>query len=397
MYNRPYLQSVLDNLSTPRKFIQLIVGPRQVGKTTIMEQLELEKEYQVIYVTADDSIHKDRIWLSTQWEKARKATLSTKKREVLLIVDEVQKIKDWSEAVKTFWDQDSRKKINLKVILLGSSALQLTKGSSESLAGRFELTYIPHWSLQEMKKAFRFNFEDYLYFGGYPGAAVFSNNETRWKQYILNSIIESVMNLDILALANIEKPVLLKNVFRLACEYSGQILSYNKMLVQLQDAGNTTTIAHYLELLATAGLAGGLQKWSPEKVRMRGSSPKLNVYDLSLMSAVQDYTQKELATNTELRGHVIESAIGAYLIQQSKQKNIQVYYWNEGHHEVDFIVEKGKKILAIEVKSGRKSRSLNGLNFFLKKYPTNTTPLLVGAEGIEVEEFLQTEVETWFN
>ena len=375
MYNSPYLLNILEKLETPRKFIPLVVGPRQVGKTTLMEQLQNKNKGPVLYCSADDSIEKDRTWLNTQWEKARKLSLTSSKKETLLIIDEVQKIKEWSEIVKSLWDKDTRNKINLKVILLGSSALQLTKGSSESLAGRFELTYIPQWSFAEMKKAFQFNFEQFLYFGGYPGAATFHHNETRWKQYILNSIIESVVNLDILSLAKIEKPALLRKIFHLACEYSGQILSYTKMLGQLQDAGNTTTIAHYIDLLSSAGLIYPLQKWSSEKVRTRSSSPKLNVYDLSLMSAVQNYSQEELKTNSDLRGRVVESAVGSYLIQQSKNKNFQIYYWNEGHSEVDFIVEKGKKILAIEVKSGRKSRSLNGMNLFLKKHP-KSNPLL---------------------
>ncbi len=394
MYKRPYLSDLYNKIKTPRKFIQLILGPRQVGKTTIMNQLQKEIKTSVMYTSADDSIHKDRIWLNTQWIQARQM-LTNLDKEAILIVDEVQKIKDWSEIVKSLWDQDTRNKINLKVILLGSSALQLTKGSSESLAGRFEITYIPHWSYLEMKKAFQFNFEKYLFFGGYPGAADLTQDETRWKQYILKSIIESVVNLDILSLARIEKPALLKKVFYLGCEYSGQILSYTKMQGQLQDAGNTTTVAHYLDLLSTAGLVTGLQKWTSEKVRIRGSSPKLNVYDLGLMSSMQNYSQEELKINTELRGRVVESAVGAYLIQQCMNTNMQLYYWNEGNTEVDFIIEKGKKILAIEVKSGRKARSLNGMSTFLKKYP-KAIPLLVGAEGIPVEEFLQIEIETLF-
>ncbi len=236
---------------------------------------------------------------------------------------------------------------------------------------------------------------DYLYFGGYPGAASLIEDELRWKKYIRHSIIESVLNVDILSLHRVEKPALLRQLFYLSCEYSGQILSLNEILGRLQESGNNSTISFYLELLSSAGLVKGLQKWSHEKVRSRASSPKLNVMDIGFMTTILDYSKEELQQNLELRGRVVESIVGTHLIHSAEEFNYEVFYWNDGHNAVDFVIKKGLKVLAIEVKSGRKSRSLNGLNLFLKKYP-HCSALVVGGGGISVEDFLNTPVINWF-
>lgn len=394
MFKRKIFSSIYSSINTPRKFILILMGPRQIGKTTLIEQLAPALSCPLIFVSADDPLHQNRSWLETQWKQAR-SLLANGAPEIVLAIDEVQKIPQWSQIVKTYWDEDSRNKVNLKVILLGSSALRLKKDSSESLAGRFEKIALMQWSKQEMAEAFGFDFEDYLYFGGYPGAASLITDPIRWKKYIRDSIVESVLSVDILALQRVEKPALLKQLFFLACEYSGQILSYQKILGQLQESGNTATAAFYLDLLTAAGLVKGLQKWSFEKVRTRASSPKLNVMDIGFMTAVLDYSRDELKQNTELRGRVVESLVGTHLIHQADELNCEIFYWNDGHHEVDFIVKKGSKVMAIEVKSGRKSRSLNGLNVFLKKYP-QCSSLVVGGGGIPLETFLTTPVTDWF-
>ncbi len=389
-YKRPIFSNIYKNIQTPRKFIQLLSGPRQVGKTTLIQQLQQELNIPFLFVNADDPLHQNRAWLETQWKIAR-SQIDEKNPCAVLAVDEIQKIPQWSDIVKTFWDDDTLKNINLKVILLGSSALKLMKDSSESLAGRFEKTTLTQWSKTEMQDAFEFDFKTYAFFGGYPGAATLVEDEPRWKNYLKNSIIEPVLNIDILALHRVEKPALLRQVFQLACEYSGQILSLNKILGQLQNSGNIATISFYIELLSSAGLIKGLQKWTTEKVRTRASSPKLLVLDIGLMTAVLDYSKDDLEKNTEVKGRVIESLVGTHLLHQANDFNFDVYYWNEGHMEVDFIVKKGTKILAIEVKSGRKSRSLNGLNMFLKKHPT-ASRLLVGGEGVDLHLFLSKSV-----
>lgn len=370
-----------------------MMGPRQVGKTTLVQQLKDEIKHPMHFVSADDPLNQNRLWLETQWKIAR-SMLKDSVTEVVLAIDEIQKIQNWSAMVKTFWDEDTRNKINVKVILLGSSALQLQKDSSESLAGRFEQVAITHWSKKEMEECFGFDLETYTYFGGYPGAATLINDEQRWRNYMKNSIIESVLNVDIFSFHRVEKPALLRELFYASCQYSGQILSLNKILGQLQDSGNTSTISHYLELLKGAGFVQGLQKYSHEHIRSRASSPKLNVLDIGMMSAVLGYSKSELENNSELKGRVIESLVGSHLLHESRQVGFEVFYWNDGYLEVDFIVKQGLKVLAIEVKSGRKSRSLNGMKKFLEKHP-HATSLLVGAQGVDLNTFLTTPVLNW--
>ena len=315
-------------------------------------------------------------------------------KEALLVIDEIQKIPDWSNLVKIQWDKDSFDKLPLKVILLGSSQLMLQKGLSESLAGRFEVTMLPHWSYREMKDAFGFTLEDYIWFGGYPGPADLISDETRWKEYIRHSLVETTIMRDILLLTRIDKPVLLRNLFDLACSWSGQILSYNKILGQLKDAGNTTTLAHYLKLLEGAGMIKGLEKFSTSTIRQRASSPKFQVFNTALMSAIRLNQRQEIAEQPDIYGRWVESAIGSHLLNQSLTEQINLYYWREGNHEVDFVLRKGNKTIGIEVKSGR-NKSSSGIPEFTKRFNPDKV-LLVGREGIPVVEFLTIPVSDLF-
>lgn len=393
MYERSIISRIYKQCKSPRLFIQILTGPRQIGKTTLITQLESKFDDHFQYASADDPLHQNRGWLESQWKQAR-SMISIQRPEMILAIDEIQKIPKWPDVVKTLWDEDTKNKTNLKIILLGSSSVKITHGSSESLAGRFEVIPLFQWSKKEMSDAFGFDLNRYAYFGGYPGAAQLANDVIRWKKYIKNSIIDTVLNVDILSLHRVEKPALLKQLFYLACEYSGQIISLNKALGQLQDSGNTSTISFYLDLLSSAGLVQGIQKWSPHKIKTRASSPKLNVMDVGLMTAILDYWPEALSQDTSLYGRVIESLVGTHLLHCAPEEDFEVFYWNEGSCEVDFIVQKGKKVLAIEVKSGRKSRSLGGMNAFLKKYP-DAQPLLVGAEGVDLDLFLSKPVLSW--
>jgi len=197
------------------------------------------------------------------------------RRGGVLVLDEIQKIPGWSETVKRLWDEDSRRRVPLKVLLLGSAPLLVARGLSESLAGRFELLHLPHWSFAEMRTAFGWSVDKFIFYGGYPGAAPLVAEPTRWARYILDALVETSISRDVLLLTRVDKPALLRRLFELACRYSGQVLSYTKMLGQLQDAGNTTTLAHYLDLLAAAGMVTGLPKYAGDAARSRGSSPKL--------------------------------------------------------------------------------------------------------------------------
>ena len=393
-YKRVYFQTLKNRISQPRKFIQAITGPRQVGKTTLAQQLCNEIAIPYLYVTADNVPVADDIWIEQQWEAARIQLKNATQYEFLIIIDEVQKVKNWSEIIKKLWDTDSFNNTNLKVILLGSSSLMLQQGLHESLAGRFELIKIPHWSFSEMHDCFGMNEEQYAWFGGYPGSFPLLNEEDRWKEYIRNALIESTISKDVLMLTQINKPALLRQVFEMGVHYSAQILSYTKMLGQLQEAGNTTTIAHYLHILDTAGLIMGIPKYFKEIYREKASSPKWQVKNTALISALSHEYFDEVQKDLVKWGQIVESTIGSHLINKAEEGNYKVYYWRYRNEEVDYVLQKGDKIIGIEVKSGQ-SRPTKGMATFKAKY-TPYKLLLVGTSGLHWKEFLKLNPETLF-
>jgi predicted AAA+ superfamily ATPase len=328
------------------------------------------------------------------WESARLRLKASAAFEILLVIDEIQKIDNWSEVVKQQWDKDTRENINIKVILLGSSRLLIQKGLTESLAGRFETLYIGHWSYPEMQEAFGWNIQQYIYFGGYPGSATLINDEERWKNYIKDSLIETSISKDILMLTRVDKPALLKRLFELGCLYSGQILSYTKIIGQLQDAGNTTTLANYLNLLSDCGLLGGLDKYAGDIIRKRGSSPKFQVYNNALITSQSNETYEKEIINPELWGRLVESSVGAHLINHSISERYNLYYWRDGNYEVDFVLEKGDKVIGLEVKSGARAEN-TGMGIFAERFHTEKV-LLVGTGGIPYEEFLKINLKELF-
>ncbi len=393
-YKRPIYSKILKRIKEKRQFIQVLAGPRQVGKTTLARQIINDYKSPIHYASADEPTLRDRSWLNQQWDIARLKIAEEKKSVALLIIDEVQKVSGWSETVKRLWDEDTTNKTNLKVILLGSSPLLMQKGLTESLAGRFETIPVMHWSFAEMRDCFDIALEKYIYFGGYPGAARLIIDRQRWRQYILDSLIETTISRDILLMTRVDKPALLRRLFHLGCEYSGRILSYQKMIGQLQDAGNTTTLAHYLELLNDAGLLSGLEKYAGETHRKRSSSPKLIVLNTALMSALSGISYKEAIYDRQYWGRLTESAVGAHLVNDSKGKGINVYYWLNRNREVDFVLQSGKTLVAIEVKSGKKEYTLEGMEEFCKTFRVKRQ-LLVGGQGIAIDEFLTSPIEKW--
>ena len=373
--------------SEPRQFIQVIYGPRQTGKTTLARQFMQETKLPVHFATADNVSVGQSTWISQQWETARLILKRSSLKEAVLIIDEIQKISNWSEAVKTEWDADSANNLSLKVLLLGSSSLLLQQGLTESLAGRFETIYLGHWSYSEMKRAFDFTHEQYVWFGGYPGAAALIDDEQRWSRYITDSLIETSISRDILMLNRVDKPALMKRLFELGCSYSGQILSYTKIMGQLHEAGNTTTLAHYLKLLDTAGLLGGLEKYSPAIIRRRASSPKFQAHNTALISAQHEQSFKDIAASPLDWGRWVESAIGAHLLNHSLTSGFRLYYWRDRNHEVDFVLVHKKKVIGLEVKSGI-SQYTSGIEAFKKRYNPEKV-FLVGNPGIPWQEFLE--------
>jgi predicted AAA+ superfamily ATPase len=367
---RKYLNTLISRAEEPRKFIQVLAGPRQVGKTTLVRSMANRLSFPSRYCSGDEAPgYQPGVWLDGQWEAMRAEIRNSGAAEGLLIIDEVHKIPDWSGEIKKHWDRDTHQGIPLKVILLGSAQMLVQKGLSDSLAGRFERIYIPQWSLGEMQEAFGFTLEQYLWFGGYPGGASLIHDEQRWKQYIRESIIRTAMQQDILSVTRIDKPALMAQVFELACMYSGQIVSLQKLAGQLQDAGNVTTLATYLALLSDAGFVTGLQKYAGNALRKRAAPPKLQVHDNALMTALLPYTFEEAKSDRTLWGRVIESSAGTHLLRLHNSEQADLYYWRDGINEVDFVSEMGTRLCAIEIKSGHETGIQKGLEIFGKAYP----------------------------
>ncbi len=366
--------------------MQVLVGPRQVGKTTLIKQLLAHTDIPYSFVTADNLYAADTTWIKREWSNARLQMLQSQRKEILFIVDEVQKVPNWSEAVKKEWDADSFADINVKVILLGSSRLLIQKGLTESLAGRYELTNVTHWSFNEMRDAFDWTLNQYIYFGGYPGSASLISDEERWKEYIRESLVETTLSKDILMLTRVDKPVLLKRLFDIGCRYSSQILSLSKIQGELQESGNLTTLSGYLTLLKEAGLLSGLEKYAADTIRKHASKPKLQVHNNALLAAGQASSFNALCNNPKEWGRFAESAIGSHLINSSLKYRFNVYYWNKGDYEVDYVIEKGNDIIALEVKSGKDSAN-KGLSLFNEEFRPRGV-YLIGTNGIPFDQFL---------
>ena len=395
---RNHLNILLDRFAEPRRFLQVLAGPRQVGKTTVARALAAQLEMPVHYASADLSGAQPEVWLAQQWAvgrlRADEGARSGGTGDALLILDEVQKAGRWAEAVKRLWDEDTAQGRQLRVLLLGSALLPLQAGLTESLAGRFEVVRMAQWSLAEMEAAFGWDLDRYLYFGGYPGAALLADDEARWGQYVRDALIETTVARDILLLRRVDKPALLRRVFDLGCAYSGQELSYNKMLGQLQDAGNTTTLAHYLDLLGAAGLVVGLQRFAGQRVRTRASSPKLLVQDTGLLSATSGVDFAATRADPERWGRLVESAVGAHLLRETGGTDIALTWWRERGREVDFILNRGPRVVAIEVKTTRARHARVGMEAFARTFGCERQ-LLVGGGGVSVDEFLRSPATRW--
>jgi uncharacterized protein len=393
---RNQLANFTNRLAEPRRFLQVLAGPRQVGKTTLIKQA-LTKLKSANPMLAQHSVSADNpglvgsSWLKTQWETAR--SLSKQAGSCILVLDEVQKLPNWTEEIKQLWDEDTRQGNDVRTVILGSAPLLISRGLTESMAGRFEITRLGHWLFSEMQEAFDFTLEEFIYYGGYPGAAPLIRDQHRWASYVRDALIETTISKDVLLLTPVQKPALLRRVFDLACRYSGQELSYQKMMGQLSDAGNTTTIAHYLELLEGAGMVCGLQKYAGQAVRQRASSPKLQVFNTGLMGAIaanEGFSFERLRSIPELWGRMVESAVGAQLLAKHLTHSTvtpAIQYWRDGNREVDFVVRSGAELLALEVKSIKSNIAMPGLDAFCKQF-SHATSQLVGAGGVPLN--------TWF-
>lgn len=393
----------------------VVAGPRQVGKTTLVRQAlsghpstfaaadepfpevvdPFGEQASTALTQARPGSSPTAEWLVRQWSQARtKAKRQAEGECYVLALDEIQKIPRWPEVVKGLWDADRADNLPLHIILLGSSPWLMQKGLTESLAGRYEPIRMSHWSYSEMQDAFDFSLDEYIYFGGYPGSANLIRDESRWRQYVRSALIHPNIEKDILQMTRVDKPALLKALFELGCgAYSGQIIAFDKLRGQLVDAGNTTTLAHYLELLSQAGLLTGLSKFAIQAFRKRASSPKLNAHNTALISALAGYTFAEALGDRSYWGRLVESTVGAHLINTASA-DCTLQYWRESPSEVDFVLSNARRILAIEVKSGAKYAAPRGLDEFLGKFK-GARSLIVGEADISLPEFLSHPADHW--
>lgn len=416
-FERKQINTLRQRLQEFPRFMVVVTGARQVGKTTLVKQALSKYQEVSRFIAADDPVPEtvdpfgsqgvfastqmlpgfpaDAGWLVQQWTKARdKARMLPEGQCYVLAIDEIQKISRWSEIVKGLWDADRAENLPLHIVLLGSSPWLMQRGLTESLAGRYEPICMTHWSYEEMQTAFDFSLDEYVYFGGYPGSASMIQDGTRWRHYVRTSLIQPNVEKDILQMTRVDKPALLKALFELGCgAYSGQVIAYDKLRGQLADAGNTTTLAHYLELLSQAGLLSGLSKFAMQAFRKRASSPKLNVHNTALVSALAGYSFAEATGDRSYWGRLVESAVGAHLINTASE-GASVQYWRESPHEVDFVLTNGRKVLAIEVKSGAKYATPKGLGMFAGKFKDAKT-MIVGEGGISLAEFLLQPAAYW--
>lgn len=412
MFARPLVSELVKRLREVPRSIIYVSGPRQTGKTTATHQALARVDIPHRYCSADadeevasigmrpgrdteiaPSSKKDGSWIVQNWQRSR-VDARRSKRGFVLVLDEIQNVPDWSLTVKGLWDADRFEDLPLRVVILGSAHLRLQSSLRESLAGRFEPLRFTHWSLAEMSEAFGFDTESYVYFGGSPGAAKFVHDEERWRQYVLSSLVEAAIERDILAMTRVRKPALFKQLLELGCALSGQTVSFTKLVGRIQDAGNTTTLARYIDLLSTADLLSGIEKYSGSQISIKASSPKLNVYNTAYLSAFSDYSFADAKADRVFWGRMVESAVGAHLLNSSTG-NTRVYYWRRGDSEVDFVLRSGARLVAIEVKSGDRLRSTRGMQDFENRY-SPLKCLVVGADGVPLSDFLSVPAKHWF-
>jgi uncharacterized protein len=394
MYKRAEYHIIKERLEEQRRFIQVVMGPRQVGKSTVVKQVlkDLSLPYQLF--SADNVPVSNSAWVSNCWAAVRGLLESKGANGIVLVIDEIQKIANWSEVVKKEWDNDTFNDRNIKVLLLGSSRVLLEKGLSESLAGRFEEIRMSHWNYQEMKECFNFTLNQYLFYGGYPGGASLIQDDERWQQYIQSAIVEATINKDVLMNTPISKPALLRQTFELGASYSGSLLSLNKMMGSLQDAGNTSTLAGYINLLDESGLLCGLHKYSIDTARQKASIPKLQVYNNALMRVYSPLTYEQALFDRKVWGHIFESGIGAYIVNQAFLHRFEVFYWRERDNEVDFILRKKGSVVAIEVKSNAE-KNTRGMDRFKEMFNPKIA-FIVGDGGMSAEDFLSMDIRNLF-
>ena len=383
-------------MAEPRRTIQVIMGPRQVGKSTMISQFVELTSIPCSLFSADSVGKTNTEWISEKWHETRIRMMLNNEPEHLLIIDEIQKIAGWSEIVKKEWDLDTREKRNLKVILLGSSRLLIQKGLEESLTGRFETLKMGYWEWNEMRDAFGISMEQFIYFGGFPGLAPYINDEDRWRRIMEDAIISPILNHDILDIEEIRNPSLLRQVFETGSIYSAQELSLTKMQ-GVVNSGTVPTISSYLKILDETMLIKPIQKYDNSAIKTKNSIPKLQVYNNAFRNCYCQHTFEEALLNKTEWGRQVESAVGAYLAGRAVLDGFQLLYWrDEKKNECDYVLKKGERLIAIEVKSGH-AGNIDGYLAFRKKFEKDiVNSFIVGPEGLPVEDFFRINIPSLF-
>lgn len=396
MYQRRHLNILKSRMAEPRRRMQIVMGPRQVGKSTLVGQFTEEVSVPFDFFAADGVNRFDSSWIPNKWQQVRMRMDIHSEQEHILIIDEVQKIRGWSEQVKKEWDEDSRSHRNLKVILLGSSRLLLQKGLEESLEGRFETIKMGYWDWQEMHEAFGFSMDEYVYFGGFPGLAPDIQDEDRWRNLMEDSIISPILTRDILEIEEIRNPALLRQVFELACIESAKELSLTKMQGTM-NSGTVPTIKNYLDILNKSMIVQPLQNYSPSRVKEKQSVPKMQVFNNAFRNRFGTFSFDEARVDPAEWGRLVESAVGAHLANRAMTDDYELFYWrNERRQECDYVLRKGQALVAIEVKSGSVDKTV-GFEKFKEQFADNVTAaFIVGPHALPLDDFFIMDLKSLF-
>ena len=401
VYQREQVATIRERMLEPPQSIISIFGPRQTGKTTAvrqaLESVVEEHGFQGRYEAVDavgplgnavaapvaaagglpvPPVRSDARWLVETWDASRQRAWNSRCGFVL-VLDEIQVLDDWSVLVKGLWDEDRASGCPLRVVILGSATLRIQTGLQESLAGRFEPIRVTHWSYPEMSRIFGFSLEEYIYYGGYPATAPRIGDWQRWLSYVQTALVEPVIERDIVGMTRVDKPELLKRLFEVGAIRSGQIVQYNKLLGEHQGRGNAATLKRYLGLLGNAGLLAGLGNHAISQVSAKPSHPKLNVLNTALMSSALGRELPEIRNDRESWGRLVESSVGAHLINTALSCT-KVRYWRYNGYEVDFVLLRGSRVIGVEVKSGSHAAPTSGMSEFENRCSPYKTLLVDG-------------------
>lgn len=396
MYQRRHLNILKSRMAEPRRRMQIVMGPRQVGKSTLVGQFTEGISVPFDFFAADGVNRFDSSWIPNKWQQVRMRMDIHSEQEHILIIDEVQKIRGWSEQVKKEWDEDSRSHRNLKVILLGSPRLLSQKGLEESLEGRFETIKMGYWDWQEMHEAFGFSMDEYVYFGGFPGLAPDIQDEDRWRNLMEDSIISPILTRDILEIEEIRNPALLRQVFELACIESAKELSLTKMQGTM-NSSTVPTIKNYLDILNKSMIVQPLQNYSPSRVKEKQSVPKMQVFNNAFRNRFGTFSFDEARVDPAEWGRLVESAVGAHLANRAMTDDYELFYWrNERRQECDYVLRKGQALVAIEVKSGSVDKTV-GFEKFKEQFADKVTAaFIVGPHALPLDDFFIMDLKSLF-